>query len=406
MTEYLSQEVDYYGSLDKLLRDLRGFSTLANELIQNADDAPGVDSMSFEIRADGLHVSNNGVFRACDNVEALDCPWQANPEGPKMCDFHRLRKIAGGDKREEEGSTGAFGIGFVSVYQITDRPELWSAGRHWIIDPAQESGRRIEHDRVPDTNDTRFFLPWARNANSWLRERFDLEAISDEKIAQLEAELREILPKVMLFLKNLTKIELLVPNQNPLVVERTSDRDMKNCEQLFATLIIAYGTTNTLWHTMRGDFDEEATRLRALYPGKIEPKRRATVMLALPTQDVTVDGSFWAYLPTEQTTGLPFHINADFFPSSDRKKIIFDGTYQQSWNEAAISAAVLALAKALPELRTRLGHLSLWALLDSLNTISSQALSGKRAPSCRTSGALPKSLYRIIVLFIQLMSDG
>ena len=37
------------------------------------------------------------------------------------------------------------------------------------------------------------------------------------------------------------------------------------------------------------------------------------------------EGLLYAFLPTEHSTGLPLHINADFFPESDRKAVIFKG---------------------------------------------------------------------------------
>ena len=36
-------EADFLGTLAKVLADLQGYTTLANELIQNADDAKGDD---------------------------------------------------------------------------------------------------------------------------------------------------------------------------------------------------------------------------------------------------------------------------------------------------------------------------------------------------------------------------
>jgi hypothetical protein len=95
--------------------------TLAHELIQNADDAKTATSIAFDIAQDSLLVDNDGVFSDCKNVEAAECPWKADGIHNHRCDFHRFRYIAAGDKRAEEGTTGAFGIGFIAVYQILTR---------------------------------------------------------------------------------------------------------------------------------------------------------------------------------------------------------------------------------------------------------------------------------------------
>ena len=120
MTEYLSLGVEYLGFLNGQLRDLRGYTTLANELIQNADDAPHATEIIFDVRDDALIVENNGVFSDCEHMEQAECPWY--PEKEYRCDFHRFRLTASGDKRRQSDTTGAFGIGFIAVYQITDRP--------------------------------------------------------------------------------------------------------------------------------------------------------------------------------------------------------------------------------------------------------------------------------------------
>ena len=63
--EYLSRGIDYLGDLGAKLRDLRGYRTLAHELIQNADDAKRTASMSFDVGDDALVVDNDGVFSDC-----------------------------------------------------------------------------------------------------------------------------------------------------------------------------------------------------------------------------------------------------------------------------------------------------------------------------------------------------
>src|SRR5689334_1445130 len=123
-TIYLSRGMDYLGELGARLRDLQGYTSLAYELIQNAEDSGNASYISFNIRQDELVVDNDGVFSDCGTVEKPDCPWKTDPARGHMCDFHRFRLVAGGDKREQRHTIGAFGIGFTSVYQITDEPNV------------------------------------------------------------------------------------------------------------------------------------------------------------------------------------------------------------------------------------------------------------------------------------------
>ena len=128
---YLSQGVNYLGFLSQQLGDLAGKTTLAHELIQNADDAKDDDGrlsatrITFDVTDTALIVTNDAVFREID--------------------FERMRDVASGSKRGESGdrTTGAFGVGFISVYQITDTPEIHSAGRTWILRPDNPEDKRI-----------------------------------------------------------------------------------------------------------------------------------------------------------------------------------------------------------------------------------------------------------------------
>ncbi len=124
--ESLSRGSDYLGTIERTLGDLQGPRTVIYELIQNADDAPGASRIRFRVGADALEVWNDGIFDRCQDVTTDDCEWLAARD--HRCDFHSFREIASGDKRQRPGTTGAFGIGFTAVYQLTDRPELLSNG--------------------------------------------------------------------------------------------------------------------------------------------------------------------------------------------------------------------------------------------------------------------------------------
>jgi len=129
-------------------------------------------------------------------------------------------------------------------------------------------------------------------------------------------------------------------------------------------LVVTDGHTanNRIWHLIRGEFLTEADKLRTLHPNRIEPKRSAEVIIAIP--ELPLDsGLLFATLPTQQRTGLPFHLNADFYPTEDRKRIILEQDFQSQWNRAAIAAGASALAGSLDKLPTLLGHQRFWELL-------------------------------------------
>jgi len=368
---YLPRGVDHLGFIEAKLRDLRGFSTLAHEVIQNADDAPEATSIFFDIQDDAFIVDNNGVFTDCGQVGNPVCLWKDDPQKGHLCDFHRFRAVASADKRMEEGTTGAFGIGFIAVYQITDNPELISRGRHWILHDENSEDKRIQvcggckKCKATNLPKTRFILPWAADPHSHMRHVLRAEAVSKDDQAHLINELKLKLPVAMIFLKKIDRIEIKQNGEIYKYFER-----IKEGEQI----LISDGKkeNDQIWNIIEGDFEPSAKALREKNPGKIEKKRSHVVKLALPDKPVR-NGLFCVSLPTEHETDLPFHINADFYPSSDRKKIIFETDYQSQWNYAAIEGAAKALAKSLEILPQLLDHKSLWETLTSIYKVWQEA---------------------------------
>lgn len=339
---YLSQDVDYLGFLQTKLRDLRGVATLAYELIQNADDVrtadgrPGASQITFDIHDDALIVENDGTFEERD--------------------FTRVQNIASGGKREEEGTTGSFGIGFISVYQITDSPEIFSSGRHWQIRPEAKTGERIA-ERPSELAGTRFRFPWAFDSMTEVRKKLRLEALKPSQLRTFEAEILQALRTSALFLKQL---RVLVLKHNGVLV-RQIEREATSGDQV----LIRDGDQNIAWQIFRGDFSPRERQLRDLYPTQIEAKRHSQVQVLI-SRGHTSDGQLFAVLPSDTKFSMPLHINADFFPTSDRKRIIFENDYQSQWNRAAVHAAASALRIRFDELPDLLGHKQLWDLLQKI----------------------------------------
>ena len=371
-SKYLSRTTNYLGDLGAKLRDLQGYSTLAHELIQNADDAHA-SSMSFNILPNALILDNDGIFSDCEchDNDTLQCPWTHDGKHNHQCDFHRFREHSSGDKRFQEGTTGAFGIGFISVYQLTDKPELISAGRHWILHEEESEGKRIEvclgccecsKHSLPGT---RFIFPFARDDQSPLRQALKADPVPADAPARLLRELERSLPAAMLFLKNIGVIEIRESGVLCRKFERVTEGD---------TVIISQGSSENdrVWRMLHGDFQSEGDSLRHQHYGRIEEKRSAKVMIALP-DNKSSSGLLCAFLPTEEAPGLPFHINADFFPSNDRKRIILVDDYQSQWNRTAILAAARTVAAAVPRLTGMLGAERFWHLVSTLEVLASNS---------------------------------
>ena len=361
---YLSQGVHYLGFLSQQLGDLAGKTTLANELIQNADDAKddlgrlSATRITFDITDTALIVSNDAIFREID--------------------FDRMRDVASGSKRGESGdrTTGAFGVGFISVYQITDRPEIHSAGRTWILRPDNPEERRIEQRIDPSITVERgtvFRLPWAFEESS-VRKALKAPTVGTAYIESIVDELKESLPIAILFLKKLERIELL-RNGEPvgLVTRRISDN----------TIRVDRDGDARCWRVLESNFSDQAMMLKDQYRGSIDRERSDRVRVAVP-DSLIADGLLFATLPTEQSTRLPFHIDADFYPASDRKSIEFGDTHdpRSEWNRAAIRAAASAVQSNLIPLRDMYidDAPTLWAFLSCVQGVHQGAEGNTRLP--------------------------
>ena len=362
--KFLSQGVNYLGFLSQQLGDLRGITTLAHELIQNADDAKNdagelsATQIIFDIRDDALIVSNDAVFREKD--------------------FERMRQIASGSKRDETGdrTTGVFGVGFISVYQVTDRPEIDSAGRRWTLQPEEREDRRIE---VWDTSITKekgtvFKLPWAFN-DSQVRRELKVSTVDRDYINSFVDKLSDSLPQAILFLKKLDTIEL-----------RRNGRSVRRITRIVSGNTITVecdGVSPKTWQIMEGKFKDEAKKIKTQYASYIDKNRTDRVRIAIP-DTLLDDGLLFATLPTEQRTGLPFHIDADFFPTSDRKSIAFEDTsdHRSEWNRAVIRATASIVSDNLISLRDlfRKDASSFWDILNRLHEVYQKHKDNTRKP--------------------------
>ncbi len=348
-----SYTANLLGNIKSHLAGLQGFDVMALELIQNADDAKA-ESVIFDITDQGLLVFNSGKFTFCGDLHTQPCSFIASND--YSCDYHRIADVGSGGKLYHGDNIGRFGIGFVSTYQVTDHPEIRSSGVKLTLHPAKKQWFIETFDQ---SDGTTFFLPWADDPNTETRLALGMSHVSAKHIDQLAEDFQKVLRKSLLFLRHIRSAELRRNGKLLLAcdLERTDGAD----------LIVSFRPSGEVeqWQILRADAAESAALLYASHP-RLESFGRGTkISIGLRIDpEPLAEGFLYAFLPTEQSTGLPLHINADFFPESDRKALIFAGhQHEQAWNEMLIDVAAKELARDPESLLRMLGDIQFWQIM-------------------------------------------
>lgn len=179
-------ERDFLGQLLIDLRGLRGFITVLNELIQNAEDAAATD-FHADICDDALWIGNNSIFED-EHLKAI-------------------MKIGSGSKRNDAEKIGTFGLGFVSVYQYADTAILICRNEMHVFSPLEQQVTVESAPTELERWQTTFKLPWAFE-NSELREKLDIDPVRPEQLQGFLEEAQETLEETVLFLEKLENINL------------------------------------------------------------------------------------------------------------------------------------------------------------------------------------------------------
>ena len=289
----------------------------AAELVQNAEDAGNRSDqdrveLRFLIEEGRIIVQNDG--RPFDQDDAA-----------AIC------RAAASSKRHSPNQIGFLGVGFKSVFKITDVPEIHSNGYHFRI--------------------TRYIHPsWIDNPlpvpDADMHSAFVFPVKPSINLATLSAEFDRLKPTMLLFLKKLKSIA--IENR---VTGLTSIVELREGDAGNAILDSLQGqqrwriVTLTDWNPpleLRPD-ERKAHNVVEI---------RAAFALSADGQFERLPSSlFFAFLPTEQETGLGFHLQADFVPTLSRESI-----EDSPWNRAILTQAALGLVQQLCILRDEGRH--------------------------------------------------
>ena len=400
--------------LKNILRDYKDGLTIVKELIQNADDAEAtVVNLCFDNR---LH---------CQTKADLLYPGMSEAHGPALVvhndkvfsdeDFQNITKLAGATKQNKHLKIGKFGVGFCSVYHITDVPSFVSQQWLYIFDPTLThlkkeimnpalSGQRlpftskyIQKSKQLDPYDklygfqrdkpyqgTMFRFPFRKNVSE-----LSGKIYTETTALELCEEVFKCSQHLLLFLQHVKALTFQRMNEGDtdpttLLVVRKEQVSLPQavsggCALQVIESLKDQDKLNKKWLISRcesGSDDDNKLALSSvaceLEPCHCGPNESYTVNKIL-------NGEIFCFLPLSQLTGLPVHVSCNFAVINNRRGIWTSDTNQDEpevkWNiflmKNAIPNAYLTLLRVLKELQLENKMKSylfydLWPLSDKL----------------------------------------
>ena len=306
-------------SLDRLSKELYSKEThFVLELIQNADDNEYIigekendlPTAVFIVESDRLMLLNNEKGFSEKNIVAI-------------CDVGQTTK-----GKHKQGYIGQKGIGFKSIFTVTDKPEVHSAGYHICFDA--KSGpigyilpHWLDEDQwpmVPNINVRGVNLQnekWRTKIVLPLKDRTEQEK---HKSRSLTASFRDIHPSLLLFLNRLKSLVVIneITHEKRIISRTDIAKDVieiKNNQEIERWLV----TRKRLRVPESLNPDIESTEIAIAYPLK---QREDLIRSRLPKQEV------FAFLPL-RSFGFNFIVQADFEIPSSRQDIYRDSHWNQ-----------------------------------------------------------------------------
>ena len=261
------------------------------ELLQNADDA-GADEFEVRFEKDAITVSHNGdPFDFRDLVGVLSI----------------------GQTTKTERQIGYFGVGFKSVFEVTERPRIYSG--HFAFEIVEISIPRflIQQERSPEK--TVLVLP--------LKDGLEVEPYYERALA--------IQSTLLLNLPNVRTLRWIGPNG----VETTLSQSQQG-----NSFTLSRGGEVEEYLVWRGRYEHEGWRP--------EGKPRSThLMLAFPQSyhNQIPEQNLFSFLPIQENSGLRFLVGSHFDVPVDRERL--DQT--SAWNRGILESVPLLIVKYCQE---------------------------------------------------------
>jgi len=364
------------------------------ELIQNAHDAlgEGLGGGRIHIRLEQGD-SEHGTLLVANDGEPFS-----------LSNFERISALGQSDK-DPQKSIGNKGIGFRSVLEVTDSPEIYSRRsaaspfldgycfafrpstvaslvepmtdlafgedvpiwktsgmplvQHWSSEMlAQYRTRVATMGRERLAQEVGYLSPYLLPIAVKGRDSAALQELeragfatvvrlplkSAQAAKKVQQQMASLEPSTCLFLWHLRELRI----QHGAVGQRTFHRTVTQAANgaTHVALSAPSGARRDycLWRTnvRIADAPEPVRAAVKALPGRWPEMHDAEVSIAIPIDGERDAGRFSIYLPTRETTGSAVHVNAPFYGDMSRTSIAFDNAYNRHLVDMAVDLAVSA----------------------------------------------------------------
>ncbi|WP_186759800.1 DEAD/DEAH box helicase [Arthrobacter alpinus] len=301
-----------------------------NELVQNAADAmDGLEGrISIILADDVLYCANEG-------------------QSFQDSGFRTLMLSHSSEKRDDQ--IGRFGLGFKSVLEITDTPQIFSrsASVQWDKLESEAILRSIDPDvssypvlRIAQPVDPMVAAskdPVLADLMTWASTVVRLPL--KKNVTWLSEEMTKFPSEFLLFSDQIGTLELIDRPKNSMVRWTAHREGIK--------VILSDGTENTEWRVFHGT--HSVSPMAASDAGSIVARDSVDVAWAVPMGQQARQnlGTFWNYFPTKSQMTLRGIVNAAFKMNADRHSML-DGLYN---SEILTQTLPRIVAMALPEIQ-------------------------------------------------------
>ena len=343
--------------LKNILKDYTDGLTIVKELLQNADDAGATEvNICYDARTHKIH------------PKSLLYTGMAECHGPALIvhndavftedDFKNITKLAGATKMDQPLKIGKFGVGFCSVYHITDVPSFVSCEFLYIFDPTLKHLRKVVKDSARPGKRLRFtdkivasskqLAPYAGlygfNSKTYYNGtifRFPFRSSPSEishityneaHIKQLVTDIQNAGSKLLLFLRNVQRItfsRIDEKDQKPRIVMEVRRKNLPQSSEHLLPIFQVESTSlpEEHWlvasHSDTIDSDNGEKYATASVACLLEKKstrhrRKQQFSCYLPKP---IKGEVFCFLPLTLQTGLPVHVSSNFAINTDRRGI-------------------------------------------------------------------------------------